>query len=196
MIVHITGKLIQKAPAHAVVEVGGVGYEIKISLHTFSAIKTLETCQLFTHQYIKGDVHALYGFASMEEKHWFLHLINVNSVGPRTAVTILSSLSPIELEQIIINNQVNILKSIKGIGEKAAQRIVLELKDKLGNSLASTGGNVVALQGTELIKQEALAALMKLGLGKLTAEKAIAKVCSTYAEVPLESLIKQALQVT
>ena len=196
MIVHITGKLIHKAPAHAVVEVGGVGYEIKISLHTFSAIKTLEACQLFTHQYIKGDVHALYGFASMEEKHWFLHLINVNSVGPRTAMTILSSLSPIELEQIIINNQVSILKSIKGIGEKAAQRIVLELKDKLGNSLASVGGNVIAPQGTELIRQEALAALMKLGIGKPAAEKAIAKVCSAHAEVPLESLIKQALQVT
>ncbi len=196
MIVHVTGKLIHKTPTHAVVEAGGLGYEIKISLHTFSAIKTLATCQLFTHQYIQGDVRALYGFSSMEEKHWFLHLINVNSVGPRTAMTILSSLSPLELEQVIINNQVSVLKSIKGIGDKAAQRIVLELKDKLGNNRASAAGNAVTLQETELIRQEALAALMKLGIGKAAAERAVAKVCSTHAEVSLESLIKQALQVT
>jgi holliday junction DNA helicase RuvA len=196
MIVHLTGKLLHKSPTYAVIEVGGLGYDVKISLHTFSAIKTIETCQLFTHQYIKGDVHTLYGFASMEEKNWFLHLINVNSVGPRTAMTILSSLSPLELGQTIINNQVGVLKGIKGIGEKAAQRIILELKDKLGHGL-SAGDHTLTTQELDPIGQEALAALMKLGIGKLVAEKAIAKVRNTYPNaVSLESLIKQALQVT
>lgn len=181
MIVHLTGKLTHKSPAYTVIDVGGIGYDVKISLHTFSAIKALEACQLFTHQYIKGDVHTLYGFSSMEEKHWFLHLINVNSVGPRTAMTILSSLSPLELEQTIINNQVGVLKGIKGIGEKAAQRIILELKDKLGHGLA-IGDNISAIQGHDPIGREALAALMKLGIGKPAAEKAIAKVRSTHSD--------------
>lgn len=195
MIVHLTGKLIDKSPAHTVIDVSGVGYGVRISLSTFSAIKTLETCTLFTHQYIKGDVHTLYGFASMEEKHWFLHLINVNSVGPRTAMAILSSLSPLELEHTIVNSQVSILKGIKGIGDKAAQRIILELKDKLGHGLP-VGDNVLTTQRPDSIGQEALAALMKLGIGKPAAEKAIAKVRSTHPDVSLESLIKQALQVS
>jgi Holliday junction DNA helicase RuvA len=196
MIVHLTGKLLHKSPTYAVIEVGGLGYDVKISLHTFSAIKALETCQLFTHQYIKGDVHTLYGFANMEEKNWFLHLINVNSVGPRTAMTILSSLSPLELGQTIINNQVGVLKGIKGIGDKAAQRIILELKDKLGHGL-SADDNTLTTQEFDPMGQEALAALTKLGIGKLVAEKAIAKVRNTYPDaVSLESLIKQALQVT
>jgi holliday junction DNA helicase RuvA len=195
MIIHLTGNLIHKTPASAVIDVGGVGYEVKISLYTFSVIKSLKTYTLLTHQYIKGDVHTLYGFASMEEKQWFLHLINVNSVGPRTAMTILSSLSPLELEQTIVNNQVVVLKGIKGIGDKAAQRIILELKDKLGQGL-SVGDNAPAMQGANSIGQEALAALMKLGISKPIAEKAIAKVRSAHGDVSLESLIKQALQVS
>jgi Holliday junction DNA helicase RuvA len=196
MLAHLTGKLIHKTPNYTVIDVGGIGYDVKISLHTFSAIKTLETCQLLTHQYIKGDVHTLYGFASREERHWFLHLINVNSVGPRTAMTILSSLSPLELEQTIINNQVGVLKGIKGIGDKAAQRIILELKNKLSHGLTA-GENISAIQGPDPIGQEALAALMKLGIGKTVAEKAIAKARSTHPDAAsLESLIKQALQVS
>jgi holliday junction DNA helicase RuvA len=195
MIIHLTGNLIHKTPTSAVIDVGGVGYDVKISLYTFSAIKALKTHTLLTHQYIKGDVHTLYGFASMEEKQWFLHLINVNSVGPRTAMTILSSLSPLELEQTIVNNQVVVLKGIKGIGDKAAQRIILELKDKLGHGL-SVDDNTPAMQGANLIGQEALAALMKLGISKPIAEKAIAKVRGTHVDVSLESLIKQALQVS
>jgi holliday junction DNA helicase RuvA len=189
MIIHLTGNLIHKTPASAVIDVGGVGYEVKISLYTFSVIKSLKTYTLLTHQYIKGDVHTLYGFASMEEKQWFLHLINVNSVGPRTAMTILSSLSPLELEQTIVNNQVVVLKGIKGIGDKAAQRIIL------GQGL-SVGDNAPAMQGANSIGQEALAALMKLGISKPIAEKAIAKVRSAHGDVSLESLIKQALQVS
>jgi len=195
MIVHLTGKLIDKSPTYTVIDVNGVGYDVRISLSTFSAIKPLETCTLFTHQYIKGDVHTLYGFASMEEKYWFLHLVNVNSVGPRTAMSILSSLSLLELEQAIANNQASVLKGIKGIGDKAAQRIILELKDKLGHGL-SIGNSAPAMQGTDLVSREALEALMKLGVSRLVAEKAIAKVRSTHTDMSLESLIKQALQVS
>jgi holliday junction DNA helicase RuvA len=193
MTAHLIGRLIYKSPTYTVIDVGGIGYDVKISLHTFSAIKALETCQLFTHQYIKGDVHTLYGFASMEEKRWFLYLINVNSVGPRTAMTILSSLSPMELEQTIVNNQVGVLKGIKGIGDKAAQRIILELKDKLGHAV---GNNISAIQETDPIGREALAALVKLGVSRMAAEKAIAKVHSTHTGASLEMLIKQALQVS
>jgi holliday junction DNA helicase RuvA len=195
MIIHLTGNLIHKTPTSAVIDVGGIGYEVKISLYTFSTIKSLKTYTLLTHQYIKGDMHTLYGFANMEEKQWFLHLINVNSVGPRTAMTILSSLSPLELEQTIVNNQILVLKGIKGIGDKAAQRIILELKDKLGHRLP-VGDNTPAMQGANSIGQEALAALMKLGISKPIAEKAIAKVRGTHVDVSLESLIKQALQVS
>lgn len=172
-------------------DVGGVGYEVRISLHTFSSIKALDRCQLFTHQYIKGDVHALYGFASLEERQWFLHLINVNSVGPRTALTILSSLSPSELAQAIINHQTGVLKAIKGIGDKAAQRIVLELQSKIKPGAVAMSAT---LEG-DVAGQEALAALVKLGIPPSTAEKAIARVHKNHpGELSVESLIKEALQ--
>lgn len=196
MIAHLTGQLLYKAPTHIIIDVGGVGYEVRISLHTFSAIKTLERCQVFTHPYIKGDVQALYGFVSLDEKQWFLHLINVNSVGPRTALTILSSLSPSELEQVIVSSQVGVLKAIKGIGDKAAQRIVLELQGKLRHGVTAAKGSLAAL-GPDPVAQEALAALMKLGIAQPVAEKAVAKVRKAHtSEVSLEALIKQALQVS
>ncbi len=195
MIVHLTGKFTHKSPTYTIIDVGGVGYEVKISLHTFSTIKAWDSGILLVHQYIKGDVHTLYGFASIEEKYWFLHLINVNSVGPRTAMTILSSLNPTELKQAIMSNQVGVLKSIKGIGDKAAQRIVLELKDKLTHSLV-VEDSPGATQCPDLIAQEALTALIKLGISKHVAEKAIVRTQKEYpGELPLETLIKRALQV-
>lgn len=196
MIAQLTGQLLHKAPTHVIIDVGGVGYEVRISLHTFAAIKALARCQLLTYQYIKGDVLALYGFASLQEKQWFLHLINVNSVGPRTALTILSSLSPSELEQAIGNSQVGVLKTIKGIGDKAAQRIVLELQGKLGQGLTTEEGTSAVL-GPGTVEQEALAALIKLGIAQPAAAKALAKVRKAHpGEVSLEALIKQALQVS
>ncbi|MEL6539524.1 MAG: Holliday junction branch migration protein RuvA, partial [Bacteroidota bacterium] len=126
-----------------------------------------------------------------------LHLINVNSVGPRTALTILSSLSPRELEQVIANGQTQVLKTIKGIGDKAAQRIVLELQGKLRPELLASSDAMVASSGTQSVDQEALAALTKLGIGKPTAEKAVARVRKGHTgELSLEALIKQALQAS
>ncbi len=187
MIASLTGQLLHKAPTHVVIDAGGIGYEVKISLHTYAAIKEQTTCQLLVHQYIKGDVQALYGFASSQEKQWFLHLINVNSVGPRTALTILSSLNPTVLEQTIAHSQVSTLKAIKGIGDKAAQRIILELQGKLKSTTATVAMDAVG--------HEALAALVKLGISQAAAEKALAharKMCTNEASV--ETLIKQALQ--
>jgi len=195
MIVHLTGKFTQKSPTHTVIDVGGVGYEVKISLHTFSTIKTWDTGMLLVHQYIKGDVHMLYGFATIEEKYWFIHLINVNSVGPRTAMTILSSLSPVELERTVMDNQVGVLKGIKGIGDKAAQRIILELKGTLTDSFVARD-QPTAIHHTDLVVQEALTALNKLGISKHVAEKAITKAQKEHPEaLPLETLIKKALQM-
>lgn len=196
MIVHIAGKLRHKAPTHVVVDVGGLGYEVRISLYTFSAVKALEACELFVYQYIKGDIQTLYGFASVEEKQWFVHLINVNSVGPRTALTVLSSLSPPELEQAIANGQVSTLKTIKGVGDKAAQRIVLELQGKLAQK-TGLGAKPLAMSTTTAVEREALAALIKLGIGQAAAAKALAKVSKRQPDaVSVETLIKQALQVS
>lgn len=195
MIAQLTGKLVHTSPTYTVIDVGGVGYEVRTSLTTFSKIKTRETCTLLIHQYIKGDVHVLYGFANSEEKEWFLYLIHVNSIGPRTALTILSSLSTSDLEQAIISNQTSVLKNIKGIGTKAAQRIVWELKDKIDQT--GTGYPTIASDTAPItVEQEALAALIKLGIGHAVAVKSLAKVRKEHPEeIALETLIKQALQV-
>lgn len=196
MIAHLTGKLIHKSPTYVVIDVGGVGYDVKVSLNTFSKIKALEVCHVLIHQYIKGDTHTLYGFADMEEKHWFLHLIHVNSVGPRTTMTILSSLSPVELEQVIIGNQTNVLKRIKGIGDKAAQRIILELKGKMAHHSSADGTSLTRRGTIDTMGKEALAALVRLGINKTIAEKTITEVRSKDPALSLESLIKRALQVS
>ena len=195
MITQLTGKLIHISPTYTVIDVGGVGYEVRISLVTFSKIKTWEICTLLIHHYIKGDVHSLYGFADSEEKEWFLHLIHVNSIGPRIALTILSSLNTSDLRQAIINDQTSVLKNIKGIGIKAAQRIIWELKDKITQT--STDCQTITANTVLIaVEQEALAALMKLGISHTVAVKSLAKVRKAYPqEMALETLIKQALQV-
>ncbi|XWN34627.1 MAG: Holliday junction branch migration protein RuvA [Roseivirga sp.] len=196
MIAYIQGKLVHKEPTYAIVEAGGLGYEVRTSLYTFTQIKPLVTVQLFTHLYVKDDVRTLYGFASSEEKHWFLHLLQVNGIGPRTAMTVLSSLNPGELQQAIVDQNVTVLAAIKGIGPKAAQRIVLELQDKLGKSLPMSQGSAL-LPGRDQVSQEALEALITLGISKGVAEKAIAKVRKVHATaLSLEALIKQALQAS
>ena len=194
MIAYLIGQLVHKTPTQVIIDVGGVGYDVRISLHTFSSIKALKRCQLFTYLYIKGDVQTLYGFATLEEKQWFLHLIDVNSVGPRTALTILSSLIPSTLAYAIINNQVSVLKAIKGIGDKAAQRIVLELQHKIRPGVVGTE-DMAATREEDKTKQEALTALIKLGISPSAAEKALTKVCKEHpGEVSVETLIKEVLQ--
>ncbi len=195
MIAHLTGQLTHKAPTHVVLDVNGVGYEVGISLHTFSAIKALERCQLFICHYIKGDAQALYGFFSWEEKQCFSQLISVNGVGPRIALTILSSLTPSELEKAIVNGQVGVLKSIKGVGQRTAQRLVLELQSKMGHESNAVKDKSAVLR-MDPAASEALAALTKLGIAPTVAEKALAKVCQACPEeTSPEVLIKQVLQM-
>src|SRR5882762_7571392 len=131
MIAYLKGKLVHKEPTHVIVEVNGIGYQVGISLHTFSEIKDREDIRLSTYLHVREDAHILYGFASDSEKQMFQLLISVNGVGPNTALVVLSYLPPDELKSAIINESTEILQSVKGIGGKTAQRLILELKDKL-----------------------------------------------------------------
>ncbi len=192
MIVQLTGKLSYKSPTYVVIYVQDVGYGVKISLHTFTAIKAYETYTLFIYQYCKGDTHALYGFFDQEEKQWFSKLINVNGIGPSLALTVLSSLTTAELAQTIAQQQTGPLMAIKGIGKKAAQRIMIELKDKLSKADLEVDGAYASRFSAD---REAMAALIKLGIHATLAEKALKKVRQAHPEeLAVEVLIKYALQ--
>lgn len=195
MIAYITGELTYQAPTQVVMDVGGLGYEVQISLHTYAQLKGLTACKLFTYLHITADAHTFYGFIDMPEKKWFLNLLQVNGIGPRVAMTILSSLTPKELEQAILGQHAATFQAIKGIGQKAAQRIILELSNKV-NKLSDLGQEAAGYNhAQEAIRQEALAALSKLGIHKNTAEKAILQVIKTYqGTLTLETLIKLALK--
>lgn len=195
MIAYIAGQLMHKTPTQVIIEVGGLGYEVQISLQTYAHVKNLTSGKLFTHLHITGDAHTLYGFASLAEKQWFLYLLEVNSVGPRVAMTILSSLTPDELQHAILNHRVAMLQSIKGIGQKAAQRIILELSTKV-DKLAARREDVAAdVPNHTPIHQEALAALARLGIRKSQAKKAILHVLRTHqGKLSVETLIKLALK--
>ena len=195
MIAYIAGQLMHKTPTQVVIEVGGLGYEVQISLQTYAQVKNLASGKLFTHLHITGDAHTLYGFASLAEKQWFLYLLGVNSVGPRVAMTILSSLTPDELQHAILNHSVAMLQSIKGIGQKAAQRIILELSTKVDRLAAGREDVATEVPNQEAIRQEALAALARLGIHKSQAEKAILHVFRTHqGKLSVETLIKLALK--
>jgi Holliday junction DNA helicase RuvA len=192
MIAYLHGTLTDKSPTQVSLEVGGIGYEVQITLNTYEALKELTTCKIFTYLHITQDAYTLYGFANIIEKQWFLQLLGVNGIGPRTAMTVLSYLKPDQLQQIIFNQQVEALQSIKGLGQKSAQRIILELAGK-----AAKVDTVVATafpqQGA--MYQEALAALTKLGIPKAVAEKNLATALKHYqGERTVEALIRLALK--
>jgi holliday junction DNA helicase RuvA len=192
MINHIEGRLVEKTPTYAVIDCGGVGYLLHISLNTFSKIGSSEKCKLFAHLAIREDAHTLYGFADSEERNIFRHLISVSGVGASTARMILSSLSPVEVQQAIMAGNVAQLKSIKGIGEKSAQRIIVDLKGKLGKD--DMPAEFFASQGNTA-REEALSALVMLGFAKNVAEKALEKVLKSEGNgASVEQLIKQALK--
>lgn len=199
MIAHINGKLIQKTPNQVIIECGGVGYAINISLNTFSRILDKENCKLLTYLAIKEDAHVLYGFNDEEERALFKHLISVNGVGTNTAIMLLSSTTPHELKKAVVSEDVNLLKTIKGIGPKTAQRLILELKDKLKTSIGEISKGdfnttISAPQNTTL-KSEALSALMALGFSRYTVEKVINDIMlSSNDTLRVEDLIKLALK--
>jgi Holliday junction DNA helicase RuvA len=189
----IKGILVEKNPAYAVIESNGIGYILNISLHTYSQIKEDEHCTLFTHLVVREDALTLFGFAEPLERELFRQLISVSGVGANTARLILSSHSPQDISHAIVNENTSLLQSIKGIGSKTAQRIIIDLKDKLSKELiplekVGTGHNTK--------KEEALSGLIILGFQKTIAEKALAKVVQTYGSaLPVEEMIRNALKI-
>lgn len=194
MIAYLKGKLVHREPTHVVIEVNGVGYQVGISLHTFSEIKDREDIRLATYLHVREDAHILYGFASDAEKQMFQFLISVNGVGPSTALVVLSYLTPDELKSAIVHEDTNALQAVKGIGGKTAQRLVLELKDKLKKeALEESPGIGGSVRNT--VRSEALTALITLGIGKVAAEKSIDTILKkTGGAISLEELVKQALK--
>lgn len=192
MFAYISGKLASISPATATIDVGGVGYQIHISLHTYSKIQNQEKCRLFTFFYVKEDAQQLYGFADEFEKSLFVHLLSVSGIGPNTARMILSSYPPEEVRMAIISENVGMMESIKGIGPKSAKRLILELKDKLTKE---AGDLSINLPSNNTLNEEALSALVMLGFSKINAERAINKVLRKHPDVSqVEVLIKEALK--
>ena len=191
MITHIHGRLIEKTPTYVVVDVQGIGYKIKISLQTFSSINE-ETCNLYKHLAIKEDSHTLFGFFEESERHLFRNLISVSGVGPSTAQVILSTYTTDEVINYITTADVKAIQSIKGIGGKTAQRIIIDLKDKVAKGMPSSDLLFDKIDNT--IREEALSALLALGFAKKVAEGKIDKVLKANPEISsVEELVKTAL---
>ncbi len=195
MIAYIEGKIAVKDPTHLVMDIQGLGYEVKISLNTFSSVKTLDSCKLHTHLHVKEDSHTLYGFFELAEKKRFLDLISISGVGPSTGLMILSSLSAEELQYAIIHEQVKVIQGVKGIGLKTAQRIILELKDKMKKEGLLDKSAELIPQANNTLFDEALSALTTLGIGKPVAEKNIRVILKEHGnQIEIEELIKLALK--
>lgn len=195
MYAYLQGKLVFKDPTYVIIDIGGVGYEVKISLNTFGQIKDQESIKLFTHFHVKEDAQTLFGFSQESEKKLFLHLVSISGVGPSTGLMVLSSLSPEEVENAIISEDVRTIQGVKGIGAKTAQRIILELKDKLGKE--SVSGDLTNLIKTpqSSIRNEALSALVTLGINKAAAQKSIDRIFKQNgSDLSLEEVIRLALK--
>ena len=192
MISFIKGKNIEISPTKLIVDVNGVGYEILISLRTYSKIKNIDKVNIFTHLNVKEDSHILYGFYNKKERKTFLDLISISGVGPSTAIVILSSLSASELKKAIIESDVNKIKSVKGIGLKTAERIILELKDKISKEDIDDIKFVESFDNT--IRNEALSALSSLGISKNVVERHIDNILEKNINITLEELIREVLK--
>ena len=191
MISFLKGDFVQKSPASVIIDVNGVGYEVLISLNTYSKIQHLDKGQLHTLLLVREDAHTLYGFFEMAEKEMFMQLINVSGVGASTARMTLSYMKPDELARAIVNGDIRTLESVKGIGKKTAERIVVELKDKLAKHTIET--NISTLKHNTL-HSDALNALLALGISRQAADQAIQKTLVEQPGLPLEDLIKKALR--
>ena len=198
---YLQGKLTEINPAYAVIDTGGIGYILNITLNTYTKIHDLQTCKLYAHQVIREDAQVLFGFADLEERELFRQLISVSGVGPNTARLLLSSLNVNELKDAIATGRVGVLKSVKGIGEKSALRIIVDLKDKIDRAAASPQKVEIS---HNTIREESLSGLVILGFPKKVAEKAVDEVirdllqsAANENETPalsVERLIKEALK--
>lgn len=194
MIAFIRGKLVEKNPAYVVLESNGIGYHINVSVTTFSKISELTECQLYTHCYIKDEsLPVLFGFADKLEKQLFLEFVSVNGVGPNTARMILSSYSPVEIREAVMAGNVGLLKSIKGIGPKSAQRIILELGDKFKKQAPQ---DAISVNAHNTPIDEALSALAILGISRPAARKALDRALKQESGMTgVEELVKAALKL-
>ncbi|WP_166336320.1 Holliday junction branch migration protein RuvA [Sphingobacterium chungjuense] len=189
---YLDGQLVLKSPTHVIIDVGGVGYHVHISLTTFSQIKEVERCKLFISFQVREDSQTMYGFATESERHLFNHLISVSGIGPNTGRMMLSSITPEEIQQAIVQGQVAVIQRIKGIGPKTAQRVILELQDKLKKE----GPNALLLDHVpaQSAHEEANSALIMLGFPKPQVEKVMQQILLSTEDHSVESLIKAALK--
>lgn len=188
---YIKGVLVETTPAYAVVDCGGVGYYVHISVNTYSNIATKNDVLLYVHQIVREDALLLYGFFTQEERSLFRALISVSGIGANTANVMLSSMSVGEITNAILTDNVNAIKSVKGIGVKTAQRVIIELKDKIGKEAAVLENLKVAVAP---VKEEAQAALVALGFTKALVVKTLDKILAGNRDVTVEELIKLALK--
>jgi Holliday junction DNA helicase RuvA len=192
MYAYIDGKLVFKCPTYVVIDAGGVGYQINISLNTYSSLQDSERCKLYTWLHVKEDGHTLYGFYDEGERRLFLHLISVSGIGPNTGRMILSSITPAEIQIAIVKGDVPLIQRIKGIGPKSAQRMILELQDKLKKEGPDS---LISMPSHNTANEEALSALMMLGFSKSVAEKTLDSIIkSGNGDLTVEQLIKTALK--
>lgn len=197
MIEYLRGELAELTPATAVVDCGGVGYAASISLYTYAAIQGKKSCKLYVYEAIREDAHQLFGFSGREERELFLLLISVSGIGGNTARMILSALSPTELVSAISTENATLLKAVKGIGLKTAQRIIVDLKDKIsavGQSATLQGGSQHPFTtGNNQVQEEAIAALTMLGFQPSASQKVVISILHEQPTAPVEQVIKLAL---
>ncbi len=191
MITHIKGRLVEKSPTSVVIECNGIGYMINISLNTFSQIPDNENLKLFTHLQVKEDSHTLYGFFSIKERQIFRLLISVNGIGPSIARTMLSSISPDQIIDAISRENVSLIQSVKGIGSKTAQRVIIDLHDKILKVYELDEGFA---SSNNTNKEEALSALEVLGINKKSSERLVDQIVLDNPDVSVENIIKETLK--
>lgn len=199
MIEYVRGELAELSPATAVIDCNGVGYAANISLNTYSAIQGKKNCKLYIHEAIREDAYVLYGFADKQEREIFLLLISVSGIGGNTARMILSALSPAELVNVISTENANLLKTVKGIGLKTAQRVIVDLKDKIktmGTSATAggTAGGLLLQAANVEVQEEAVAALTMLGFAAAPSQKVVLAILKEEPDAPVEKVIKLALK--
>ncbi|EKU89848.1 Holliday junction branch migration protein RuvA [Bacteroides oleiciplenus] len=199
MIEYIRGGLAELSPATAVIDCNGLGYAVNISLNTYAAIQGKKECKLYIYEAIREDAYILYGFADKQERELFLLLISVSGIGGNTARMILSALSPAELVNVISTENANMLKTVKGIGLKTAQRVIVDLKDKIRTGAAATGGTMGSLGGmltaaNAQVQEEAIAALTMLGFAQAPSQKVVLAILKEEPDAPVEQVIKLALK--
>jgi len=194
MIAFLRGKFVKKTPSFVHVDVNGVGYEVQISLNTFTRLQGLDEGTLVTHLIVREDAHILYGFSDVQEKDMFLQLIAISGIGSNTARMMLSYMKPDDLSRAIIQGNVKTLESIKGIGKKTAERIIVELRDKLSKHPIDAALNISTTKGNTL-QSDALNALIALGINRQAADLAIQKVLEADPGAGVELLIKKSLQI-